>query len=141
MMQMAYLSFATRSFKKNLDNNIDAILQEARTHNAKHDITGQLIYRAGIFIQLLEGDKNVVEHLLGRIVLDNTRHENIKVLLKQKMIKRVFPDWSMAYKKLDDQSMDMVNSLVPWQKLINASNANVDIEPDKIFSLFEDIKN
>lgn len=140
MIQMAYLSFATRQFKMDVDNNVDAILQEANRHNAKNDITGQLIYRAGTFVQFLEGRKDRIECLLGRILLDNNRHENVKVLLKQDLIERVFPHWSMAYKKLDDAALDLVNSIVPWQQLVRSSNNAGHVPPEKIVKIFEELK-
>ncbi len=137
---MAYLSFATRPFKMDLDNNIDTILQEAQTHNSQHNITGQLIYRAGTFVQFLEGEKEQVEKLLGRILLDHGRHENLKILLKQELIERVFPDWSMSYKKLDDAALDLVNSIVPWQQLVQSTSAGKTIPAEKILKIFSELK-
>ena len=115
---MAYLSFATRNLKANCDEEIQKILETARTHNAERNITGQLVYRSGIFLQLLEGEKTEVTSLLGRILLDSGRHENIKILLNQPMKDQIFPDWSMAYKNLDNAALDIVNCIVPWQKLV-----------------------
>ncbi len=139
-IQIVYLSFATRELKANSDQQIDKILDEAQAHNAKKGITGQLIYRGGIFLQLLEGDKKPVEQLLGRILLDNKRHENLKVLLRQPMRKRAFPDWSMAYKKLDNVALDLVNSIVPWQKLIRRSPGNDDVASGDILRVFEELR-
>ena len=140
MIQMAYYSFATQAFKMDEDKNIQAILQEARAHNAQHHITGQLIYRNGIFVQLLEGEKDKILHLLGRIVLDNMRHTNFKTLFKQELTARVFPNWSMAYKKLDDGAMDLVHSIVPWNELISLSQGNVDISSEQLLLLFKALK-
>ena len=123
-----------------LHDNIEAILQEAQKHNAENDITGQLIYRAGTFVQFLEGQKDAVERLLGRILLDSSRHENLKVLLKQDLVERVFPDWSMAYKKLDDAALDLVNSIVPWQQLVRSSSGGDYIPANKILKIFEELK-
>jgi len=136
-IQLAYLSFATRSLKSNCDEEIQKILEESRKHNAEKDITGQLIYRGGIFLQLLEGGKDDVSLLLGRILLDSQRHENIKILFNQPMTKRVFPNWSMAYKYLDDTALDIVNSIVPWQKLTDLSAQKKSVGSDAIMSVFE----
>ena len=136
-IQMAYLSFATRELKLDADNEIDKILKVARAHNKQKGITGQLVYRGGIFLQLLEGDEESVATLLGRILLDNSRHENIRVLFKQPMVKRVFPGWNMAYRKLDNVAMDLVNSIVPWQNLIDLSASEHGISETDIFKVFE----
>jgi len=138
-IQIAYLSFATRGLKSNCDDEIQAILDEARDHNERKGITGQLIYRSGIFLQLLEGNRDDVSLLLGRILLDSQRHENIKILLNQPMSKRVFPNWSMAYKYLDDSALDLVNSIVPWQKLTNLSSQNKSVSNEAIMTVFEEL--
>ena len=53
MIQTIYVSFATMALKLDAPSIIEQILQEARTFNEQNDITGQLLYRSGIFIQLL----------------------------------------------------------------------------------------
>lgn len=136
-IQMAYLSFATRGLKVDSDEEIQKILVEARAHNAKVGITGQLVYRGGIFLQLLEGNKEHVSSLLGKILLDNKRHENIRILFKQPMLKRVFPDWSMAYKRLDNDALDLVDSIVPWQQLIHLSEQNKAVTDVDILRVFQ----
>ena len=138
-IQMVYLSFATRQLKVEPDDEIQLILKEAEDFNSERGITGQLIYRGGIFLQLLEGKKQEVENVLGRILLDHKRHENLKVLCKQPMVERVFPDWSMAYKKLDNVALDLVNSIVPWQKLISQSGYG-PIEPASLMQLFKELR-
>ncbi len=140
MLQIAYLSFATRELKVNADQEIGKILDTAVANNARLGVTGQLIYRGGIFLQLLEGEKNKVEHLLGCILLDRRRHEGLKILLKQPMIERVFPEWSMAYKKLDNVALDLVNSIVPWQSLITSSAKSGAIKPNRILNVFEELR-
>ena len=140
MIQMVYLSFATMELKANLDEEITLILEEAVQHNSSVGITGELIYRNGIFLQLLEGDKEDVEFILGKIFLDYKRHENLKVLMRQPMVERVFPDWSMAFVKVDDAAMDLVNSIVPWQTLISASIENPVISSKDILNVFKQLR-
>ena len=138
-IQVAYLSFATRNMKANCDEEIQAILDEARVHNEEKGITGQLIYRSGIFLQLLEGNRDDVSLLLGRILLDSKRHENLKILFNQTMKKRVFPNWSMDYKYLDDSALDLVNSIVPWQKLTKLPYQNKVVSNDDILKVFQEL--
>lgn len=138
-IQIAYLSFATRSLKVNCDKEIQGILENARKHNAEKGITGQLVYRSGIFLQLLEGDKAEITSLLGHILLDSGRHENIKILLNQPMKERIFPDWSMAFKNLDDVALDIVNCIVPWQKLISFPAQGKTTNKEDILKVFEEL--
>jgi len=140
MIQIVYMSFATLAVKSDPDHAITSILEESRAHNAKVGITGELIYRNGIFLQLLEGSKDAVEATMGRIVLDHKRHENVRVLLKQAMLARIFNEWSMAYVKLDNAALDLVNSIVPWQKLINSASADNAIEPQAVLDIFQELR-
>ena len=139
MIQIVYLSFATLELKAHPESHINSILREANEHNSANDITGQLIYRNGIFVQLLEGRKEDVELILGRILLDHKRHENLKVLLKQPMKLRSFPEWSMAFVKLENAALDMVNSILPWQELIDNSTSG-QVDPNKILEIFENLQ-
>jgi len=139
LIQMVYLSFATVKLKADADKQIEAILEEAVAHNSKVGITGELIYRNGIFLQLLEGRKSDVEQLLGKILMDSNRHENMKVLFKQPMVERLFPDWSMAYVKLDNAALDLVNTIVPWQTLINTS-PNQLVPSNDVLNVFKELR-
>ena len=139
LMQMVYLSFATVKLKADADKQIEAILEEAVAHNSEVGITGELIYRNGIFLQLLEGRKSDVEQLLGKILMDSNRHENMKVLFKQPMVERLFPDWSMAYVKLDNAALDLVTTIVPWQTLIN-QHPNQTVPPNDVLKVFRELR-
>lgn len=136
-VQIACLSFASRNLKSNCRDEIQAIINESREHNKAKGITGKLVYRTGIFLQLLEGDKDEVQLLLGRILLDSKRHENIRILFNQPMKNRLFPEWSVVYKNLDNNALDLVNSIVPWQKLTGLSSQNNVVSNDDILSIFE----
>ena len=140
MIQIIYVSFATMALKLNSKNIIENILKEARDFNGKNDITGQLLYRSGIFVQLLEGDKIQVENLLGKIVLDRKRHENVKVILNQNVTKRIFSNWSMDYKEVDDKSLSLLNAILPWQNIINAADKDEFVPPEKILKVFQEFR-
>ena len=136
---MAYLSFATFNLKEDADLEIEKILDEANENNSRSDITGKLIYRGGIFVQLLEGEKDRINSLLGRILLDNGRHENLRVLFKQPLIERVFPNWSMAYKKIDNVALDFVNSILPWQQLVSTSTQGSQVSAANIVTIMKEL--
>lgn len=77
-----------------------SILDASVRNNALRNVTGLLLYKAGNFLQVLEGAQEAVEGLYQRICGD-TRHRQITILLKQDLPKREFPDWSMAFRDLD----------------------------------------
>ena len=74
---------------------LSGLLIDSRENNQKHDITGSLLCRADIYLQLLEGPKEKILQTFDKIKRDD-RHLEIKVLLTQKDVKdRLFPNWSM----------------------------------------------
>ena len=81
---------------------MEALLKDARSNNALKDITGCLIYYDGNFVQLLEGEKQKVLELYGKIKLDG-RHSDVHMFSEDDIQKRVFTDRGMAYFPIDDK--------------------------------------
>jgi len=75
---------------------IDDIITEANQYNIIHDITGCLIYNNGYFLQILEGEKQLVMILINKIKLDN-RHDHFTILSEGETNLRTFNEWAMAY--------------------------------------------
>ncbi len=73
---------------------LSAILLDARRCNARDDITGMLICRGDLFLQLLEGPAEAVEATCKRIMADD-RHVDMRVLSRETVNERLFPQWSM----------------------------------------------
>lgn len=92
---MQQLIYASRPFGYSTAM-LASILAESRTRNALADITGALICRPDIFLQLLEGPVGKVEALFGRIEKDD-RHVEIRVLVRSKTEERLFPNWAMKH--------------------------------------------
>ena len=99
---------------------IDEILEKARDFNEKNGITGVLLFRAGIFLQLLEGEQDIIQALFNLIEKDK-RHENVVKLFDTDGNQRLFEDWSMGYRKVEDLDVKFVNEILSWNKLIEAS--------------------
>ena len=77
-------------------NDLEDILEHARSNNAKKGITGALVYVDGVFLQILEGDTEVVKELMTKISRD-VRHETVTVLKQGEIPAPTFSDWRMAY--------------------------------------------
>ena len=73
------------------------ILSRARYNNVRDDITGALICRHDIYLQLIEGPAAAIDALYARISVDD-RHCDVRLLLSEEVEQRMFPGWSM----LDD---------------------------------------
>ncbi len=76
---------------------LGGILLAARRNNPRDGITGALICRADLYLQLLEGPGGAVTSLYSRIVADD-RHCDVEQLCAADTDDRLFPGWAM----LDD---------------------------------------
>jgi hypothetical protein len=75
---------------------LSGILATARRNNPRHAITGALICRADVYLQLIEGNAAAIEGLFGRIVADD-RHLDVTLLSRAEVTDRMFPDWAMLH--------------------------------------------
>ena len=92
-MKLIQLVYCSQPFGYSLEI-LSAILVASRANNRKHDITGALIFRSDIFLQLLEGPEKQVKHTYEAIQNDD-RHINVHHLINQPVEKRLFPAWAM----------------------------------------------
>ncbi|SET06555.1 BLUF domain-containing protein [Hymenobacter actinosclerus] len=72
------------------------MLVQFRTKNRQADITGILLYCDGQVLQVLEGERAVIEQLYGQIERD-WRHSGVVKLADGPVSWREFPEWSMAF--------------------------------------------
>ena len=83
------------------------ILADARAGNEARDVTGVLIYADGVFVQVLEGERDTLEALIASIRADS-RHHSMKVFRDEAVDRRAFHEWRMAYLAPD------VNEMARW---------------------------
>ncbi len=98
LTQLCYASVEVRAFD---EPALQALLKKARANNARQDITGLLLYGQGRFVQLLEGEHDLIEVLYQKIVSD-PRHQRVFEVYRQSVNTRDFPNWSMAFDRLSD---------------------------------------
>lgn len=92
-MSLIQLIYTSRPFGFD-DARLASILMEARRYNARDDITGALIVREDLYLQMLEGPEKAVDATFHRIKNDD-RHVEVTLLMRQPANTRLFPDWSM----------------------------------------------
>ena len=73
---------------------LNGILLDARRCNERDDITGALIARGDLYLQLLEGAEEKVLATYDRIIGDD-RHVNVNQLVQRQVEARMFPGWAM----------------------------------------------
>ncbi len=76
------------------DSMLNGILLQARRNNARDGLTGALIVRGDLYLQLLEGPETPLLAAYARIKADN-RHLAVKQLSLASVDTRMFPDWTM----------------------------------------------
>lgn len=104
------LVYASRSIKSVSLDGVISIVAKARSHNKSKQITGALLYNAGIFIQILEGPKAEVDELYAKITRD-VRHHDSKVLLYEATSNRLFSNWSMGHAAATQEDLDRLPGL------------------------------
>ena len=92
-MKLMQLVYCSQPFGFSLEI-LSAILVASRANNRKYDITGALICRSDIFLQLLEGPEQQVKNTYDAIQKDD-RHVNVYNLINRPVEKRLFPAWAM----------------------------------------------
>lgn len=76
------------------DAMLNGILLQARRNNPRHAVTGALIVRGDVYLQLLEGPEAAIATLFSRIVRDD-RHLAVTTISHGTVAARLFPAWSM----------------------------------------------
>jgi hypothetical protein len=97
LMSVIYASRSTESFH---EHEIPDLLKQARLANAKHEITGMLLYIDGSFLQVLEGQPDMTEAVFGTILRDK-RHTQVTLIEKETIPERAYEGWTMNHKTLD----------------------------------------
>jgi len=78
------------------------LLEAIRPKNDQLDLTGMLLYSGGNVIQTLEGPEESVEKVFAAIEAD-PRHAGIRVLRREQVETRAFPEWSMGFRNLGER--------------------------------------
>jgi hypothetical protein len=116
-MSLIQLIYVSTPF--GFDNpTLNQILSSARRNNARDQITGALICRADLYLQMLEGPRAAVTATFNRIMGDD-RHLNVVLISCRDCKTRQFPTWHMrddparswmwSQKEIADDAIDMAS--------------------------------
>lgn len=129
-MRLFHIVYASQPF--GFDWSILAgILLDARRCNKRDGVTGALVCRADIYLQLLEGPQSKVEHTFGRIRQDD-RHANVQVLASGPTDTRLFGDWDMLH--------DPAESWL-WSRKEVVNGAIDEATPEQVLAIFRKLSN
>jgi hypothetical protein len=128
-MPLVQLTYASRPFGFD-EAVLGTILLDARRCNTRDGITGTLIVRQDLFLQLLEGPADAVDAAYQRISRDD-RHINVRRLTRRDISERLFPDWAMRH--------DPARSWM-WSKDEVADGAIQRASESEIMTVFERLR-
>jgi Sensors of blue-light using FAD len=83
LIELIYHSLSRQSVS---EEAIRQILKTSKDFNSKNDISGYLLYYQNEFLQIIEGEKEIVYALFKKIKSDQ-RHSNV-LLIKESEIKK-----------------------------------------------------
>ena len=124
-MNITQLIYASQPFGFD-DAMLNGILVAARRNNPRDDITGCLICRQDLYLQLIEGPTTAIDALFERIRVDD-RHLQVMQLSRDMVDARMFPDWAMR----DDPAQSWL-----WPPEAVASGALYQASPDALRAVF-----
>ena len=101
MFHLAYISKASHPMTR---HELVNLLAKAKGKNERNGITGLLLHKNGRFVQVLEGEEDVVRPLYDLIRLDH-RHTEVTILIEESIAERQFFDWSMGFHDLDSSDI------------------------------------
>jgi hypothetical protein len=94
-MSLFQVVYASRPFGYD-QGLLNGILADARRCNERDGITGSLICRDDLYLQLLEGPADLVTAAYARIAGDD-RHLEVRRLVAGPTEARIFPQWAMRH--------------------------------------------
>ncbi len=125
-MSLTQIIYASKPF--GFDTSVlDDILTVSRARNSRDDITGTLICRADMYLQLIEGPDAAIQATYARICTDD-RHLEINLLMSHSVTERLFPQWAMR----DDPARSWM-----WTQAEVSAGAIKAATPTQICAIFE----
>jgi hypothetical protein len=135
--KLAHLIYTSAAVKAFDIAELKAILELARTKNAKASVTGMLLYSAGNFFQVLEGDEVALNALFLTIAAD-PRHKRVTRIIDEPIAQRDFGDWSMGFA---EASPAEITSIEGFSDYFQDGNSFTNLQPGrakKLLSAFAD---
>ncbi len=143
--QILYCSLA----KQPMDEiAIEQLVHTAADLNRMDHITGMLMYADGVFVQLIEGPRQAIDHLWARLLHDKRHQAVVQLYHRREVEARACDGWDMRYVQREDlrdliheakeeivagrksawapaiERMDFLLSNANWDSFVNDIKAN-----------------
>jgi hypothetical protein len=110
MEKLYHLIYVSKESFKFSQEDITDLLAIVREKNKALNVTGMLLYDEGVFFQLLEGDKEIIEKLEDTISKDE-RHKGFVKIIFEGIPQRSFADWSMGYSPISRTEIATIDGM------------------------------
>jgi hypothetical protein len=111
---MYHLVYISQAKERMTLTTLVVILMQARALNERRQVTGALVYGDGQFMQVMEGEQDVVQDLYKRVVKDS-RHQNVRLLAEGPIATRRFAQWSMAFGEVPADEFQVLRRVAEYQ--------------------------
>jgi len=119
---MYYIVYLSSASKLLTEDELKEIVDTSIKNNIRLGITGMMLYNEGNFIQVLEGEEEIVKNRYS-IIEQDSRHLGILVLTDGHIENRTFPDWSMGFKIIPASEFSRFDQFKnPKERLSNDSS-------------------
>lgn len=98
MYELLYMSLSPEGLS---EPELKDLLECSRIKNHNIGVTGMLVYCGREFMQILEGEKDIVKNLF-QTISEDSRHRSVEIFYEGAIENRAFTDWSMAFKVIDE---------------------------------------
>lgn len=115
MTDLIHLLYASSATQEMTADDLVTLLKKAREKNSSLGITGMLLYRGGNFLQVLEGERTVVEERFN-VISQDPRHHQVSRLITRPVAKREFAEWEMGFTDLDTIDPTSIPGYSPYLK-------------------------
>ncbi|GAB3750824.1 BLUF domain-containing protein [Spirosoma pomorum] len=127
--------YFSSSVKQLQEEDLTTILQQSRQNNSQVGVTGVMLYVRGSIIQVLEGQKEIIESLYQRIEKD-PRHQDVVRVFSRPITKRLFGDWNMGYETITTRQLEDVKrtiNLDPFTDAPTMPDEHIILRTIKVF--------
>ncbi len=120
-------------------HDLEILEKECVARNARLNITGILLHGGHLFVQVLEGHKDDVQHVFAKIEKDR-RHTMVIVLTEGPIGERRFAEWSMAFYALDHIGCTAVAKDIGWPEWPQTvGRATAQAQPPAILAAMQNL--
>ena len=113
MTDLIHLIYASSAMGMMSPQDLVDILKKSHENNSRLGITGMLLYRGGNFLQVLEGEEQIVDERF-KVIMQDPRHRHVTLLVKRPVTKRQFENWEMGFTNIDTIDTSTLPGYTPY---------------------------